>query len=571
MRRRGSNGITPFKAGIVAFVIIAVASFFGFSRYNPFHDAFKIEATFESANNLKEKSPVRVAGVDVGIVTKVEPIKGGSGAARVEMEIDDRGLPIHEDAEFKVRPRIFLEGNFFVDLQPGTAGSPTVDENHEFPVNQTATPVQFGQVLTALQTDTREDLQVLLDEYARKGLGNGGAEAYNRSLDSAAGAFRNAAIANEASLGTERHDLSKLIRAQQRVFRALSANPETLRDLVTNLNRTTAAFAREDLALEAAIPALRDTLRAASPALTSINNSLPALRAFSIEALPGVRSSAPTIDASMPFVRQARRLVSESELKGLTRDLRPTIPALARVNRATIPFLDEARALSRCQNRVLVPFATEPIPDPDAAARGFADHTNQPFFKEAPHSLVGLASESRISDAQWPFFHVQFGSGLSSLVYTERGQQFFAQVPEPPEGVRPIRNNGRTRFRPDVPCETQEPPNMAAAGGGPDRTLTFNPVSDVLSEIIGDVGGIVDSLPVLRPRTEEAKERDRASYEQVNALMDYMRRKAKGQPAVSPMDKTQEQFRTELKRAGLMQLPNGHVVARRDANRYRSR
>ena len=32
------------------------------------------------------------------------------------MEIDDKGLPIHKDATLKIRPRIFLEGNFFVDL-----------------------------------------------------------------------------------------------------------------------------------------------------------------------------------------------------------------------------------------------------------------------------------------------------------------------------------------------------------------------------------------------------------------------------------------------------------------------
>ena len=40
--------------------------------------------------------------------------------ATVKMEIKDKGLPLHEDATLKVRPRIFLEGNFFVDIQPGS-------------------------------------------------------------------------------------------------------------------------------------------------------------------------------------------------------------------------------------------------------------------------------------------------------------------------------------------------------------------------------------------------------------------------------------------------------------------
>ena len=38
------------------------------------------------------------------------------------MELSDEALPIKEDAELKVRPRIFLGGNFFVEVEPGTPG-----------------------------------------------------------------------------------------------------------------------------------------------------------------------------------------------------------------------------------------------------------------------------------------------------------------------------------------------------------------------------------------------------------------------------------------------------------------
>src|SRR5256714_15407650 len=109
MARRGRHhshtGITPFKAGLLAAVVILVFSFFGFSRYNPFAHPFKLHATFQSANNLQPKSPVRIAGVDVGKVKEVEPIKGsGSGAAKVTMEIYKKGLPLHTDADVKIRP-----------------------------------------------------------------------------------------------------------------------------------------------------------------------------------------------------------------------------------------------------------------------------------------------------------------------------------------------------------------------------------------------------------------------------------------------------------------------------------
>ena len=78
------------------------------------------------------------------------------------MEIQDNGLPIHKDATLKIRPRIFLEGNFFVDIQPGTPAAPNLKSGDTIPIQQTATPVQLGDLLTALQSDTRSDLQTLI-------------------------------------------------------------------------------------------------------------------------------------------------------------------------------------------------------------------------------------------------------------------------------------------------------------------------------------------------------------------------------------------------------------------------
>src|SRR6266511_5986266 len=104
-RVRGHRaGMSPFRAGLIALVVIALGTYFGFTKSNPFAHPFKVEAVFETVNNLKPKSPVRIAGIEVGKVTKVEPITGGEGAARVTMELQDKALPIHKDAELKVRP-----------------------------------------------------------------------------------------------------------------------------------------------------------------------------------------------------------------------------------------------------------------------------------------------------------------------------------------------------------------------------------------------------------------------------------------------------------------------------------
>src|SRR5688500_6298695 len=117
------KGMPAFRAGVIALVIVIVGVYFGFTKANPFADPYEMQAVFDTVNNLKQRSPVRIAGIEVGKVTKVEAIDSGDGAARVTMEIQEKGLPIHQDAEIKVRPRIFLEGNFFVDLRPGSPTS----------------------------------------------------------------------------------------------------------------------------------------------------------------------------------------------------------------------------------------------------------------------------------------------------------------------------------------------------------------------------------------------------------------------------------------------------------------
>jgi hypothetical protein len=419
-------------------------------------------------------------------------------------------------------------------------------------------------VLTALQSDTREDLKDFLREYAQNAIGNGapqgesdaprGADYYNRSLDDAPGAFRNASIANDATLGRRPGDLHRVIRAQQKVFKALSTNPETLKDLVTNFNITARALSADEAALQALAPALRDTVVQGRPALAALDNALPTLRAFARDALPGTRSSLPTLRESRPFIRQLRGLVSEDELKGLVRDLRPTIPALARVNRSSIGLLDENRALSACQNQVLLPFATTPIPDPD-----FPANSGQTFAKQAPRGVVGLAGESRLFDANSPVFHIQFGTGPTTVAYGDRGESFFAQAPEPPAGIRPIRPNSRPRFRPDIPCETQQPPDVNAPGGRPDRSFTPGITTPLIPGVICDIiGGEI----VPCPGTAARRTYDKGQV-QINQVLDHMKRTKAGKKSADPLLYTPSVYLKKLDELGLESTRQGRIREKR--------
>src|ERR1700704_2878984 len=123
--RNRRTGASPFKVGALVLLVMAVATYFGFTKHVPFTHGFRVKAVFESSNSIRKNSPVRIAGVNVGKVTGVEG-KPGTDAGGVRRETDGKALPIHKDATMKIRPRIFLEGNFFIDISPGTPSAPTI-------------------------------------------------------------------------------------------------------------------------------------------------------------------------------------------------------------------------------------------------------------------------------------------------------------------------------------------------------------------------------------------------------------------------------------------------------------
>ena len=459
-RRRG--GVSPFTIGLVALGLTLVAVYLGFTKSIPFRSHYEVKAAFKSANNLRKASPVRIAGVEVGKVVKVERARKGDTGAIVTMRIQDKGRPLHEDAQFKIRPRIFLEGNFFVDVTPGTSGKEVAD-NHTFPVNQTATPVQLDQVLTALQTDTREDLKTLLREYSA-GLEGKGADGFNASIKYWKPAYRDTAIVSEAMLGQREHDLSGYIDRMGVVSGALDRNREQLKDLVTNFRVTAGAFARENGALESAIAELPRTLRAAQPALAALNRSFPGLRGLARDIRPGVENSEETIDVTLPLLKQLRGLVSQPELRGLTADLRPTVPALASVANESVPLSKQAREAASCQTEVILPWSKDKLVDEKFPSTG-------PVYQELPKPFPGLAGESRSGDANGQWFRVLATGGTNLVTF---GPGVYGTTALPLLGVNPRKPTARPPLRSDQPCENQETPDLRSTPGAPPEQRRIN-------------------------------------------------------------------------------------------------
>ena len=447
---RRPERVTPFAVGATLLVLAAIVTWMSFAKDVPLiNEPYEIRAAFRDSAGIKPHSPVRIAGVEVGEVTKVAHTSPGAQSAVVTMAIRDRGRPVRKDAKAKIRPRIFLEGNFFVDLAPGSARSPELGDGDTIAASRTTTPVQFDQVLSALKADTRNDLQHVFEEVGQA-KDDGGAKAFNDSLKYQPAAYKFTAIVTEALLGKRPGDLGDWVRDQGVVAGAVDADPARLRELVVDFNATAAALADRESALTSAVGELPRTLRAASPALDELRAAFPAVREFARGAQPGVRSLGPTVDATLPLVKQLRGLVRPSELRGLARNLHAATPALARLATSAPGVFAQLRALASCANEVLVPFGNDTLVDEAFPATG-------PVHQELPKFLPGLAGESRSFDANGPWFKIQGSGGSETL---NLGNGLFGSTLEPIVGNNPPLVKSRPPLRADVPCETQEQPDL---------------------------------------------------------------------------------------------------------------
>lgn len=477
MRGMGSNSVVPnWLLGLALVAVVAVGSVLAYTKELPFGDRFEVHAVFPSAQTLRPSAPVRIAGVTVGEVTAVEGI--GSAvpepgaeprpAVRVTMEIDEHALPLRRDATFKVRPRLFIDGNYFVDVQPGSPSAEEVGDGHTFGPAQTAHSVQLDQVLGVLQTDTRTHLRTLLDQLGNALVSHGGSRGVREIFRVSGPSYRYSALVAESQLGTHQGDLRGMVRGLGRVLGGLSRNEEALRDLVTNLRVVTGAFAAEDRALGRAIERLPAFLAAGEPAFREVNSALPSLRAFAREALPGVRRSPAALRAGLPLLRELRALVSRRELRGLVARLRPTIPSLATLAKANTELFRRQRAFSSCFNEVIIPWShSTPVPV-ESFGYDYPLEVGGRTFELTGYGLAHTSSESRSGDGGGQHLRVLAGSGANIVRYPEIAPDAFGLTPFPIEGALPrLTDSAKTEYRPGVACETQEPPNLEAGVGAP--------------------------------------------------------------------------------------------------------
>jgi phospholipid/cholesterol/gamma-HCH transport system substrate-binding protein len=477
----------PVRLGVLVILIIAVVVYFGFTKHVPFKHGFRLKGVFATAVNIHKSSPVRIAGVNVG---KVTSLRREGSAGLVTMEIESGGLPIHSDATLKIRPRTFLEGNWFVELQPGSPSAKTISSGYTIPITHTSDPVQLDQVLDALNTDTRANLQNFLigfgDGLTRKPdaaenaeqdpevRGLNAAQATNKAYQRGPGSLRATAVLNQAITGTEPHDLSKLVASIGKVTSALNVHEQELGELIGNFNTFFEALAKQATPLRATVAELPSSLLNIQRGLAGLDAAFPPARAFAHDILPGVRNTNATVAATLPWIEQVQDSLANTELGGVAKGLAEATPALARLQSEQTPLYQQTELFNKCLTNVLYPAGNAKLQD-GTNTSGVED------YKEFWYSVVGLASLGSGFDGNGAMIHFLAGNGGQTLLSQPvsvlntkiQGLRLLARSPLPPQGTRPAYPAEEPPYEPLVPCYTQALPNFngplsqgPADGGG---------------------------------------------------------------------------------------------------------
>jgi phospholipid/cholesterol/gamma-HCH transport system substrate-binding protein len=465
------SGMSPVRAGVIALVVILIGTFFAFSKDIPFTHTYKIQAVFKNSNLVVPRVPVRIAGIDVGKVVEVERYKD-TDMSVITMEITDAGRPVGVDSTMKIRQRLFLEGNFFIDLKPGTPGAEELPDGGMIPVTQTSVPVQLDQLLTTLQSDTRRGLQDTVIGFGEaidsepsaaddadqdpdvQGLT--GAQALNKAFETAVPALKGSSIAAESLQGTEPRDLSQLVKGIAGTSRGLARDESALIELFPVFNTAMAAFASRAPQLEETVRLLAPTSANLRKGLGSIDAALPPTAEFSRAILPGVRETPPTTVAAGPWLDQAIPFFGPDELQALLKDLSPATRDLAAVTHGQRDWVPKADAFNRCITEVLIPTGNIKVDDGEFSS-------NVENYKEFWYSATAQAGEGAGFDGNGPFLRVSAPGGSRPITSGKTNYQLealHANATLPLLRTSPAYPNKLPELRRDVPCYKNPVPDV---------------------------------------------------------------------------------------------------------------
>ena len=307
----------PYRAGVILVVVVLVVLVaavginlsaglpFNLSLgWPPSHD-YVLSADFTDANGVNPGANVEIAGAQVGQVTGIR-IAGGK--AVVTMRIGQRFGPLHRGTVAAIRYSTLLAQKY-VELTPAS-GTPVLTSGSTIPSNETVTPVDFDQMLSALDARTRQQLQVLVQQLG--GGVTGEQAAVNALLDNLSGLSE----ISPPALGTLRNrdpQLSAILTNLSTVSAQLAASHQQLGGLIQQTSDVTNTLARNDASLDGLLAHLanvsQDTAQTLQGNQANLRQTVNMLNPFLARLTPQVGRTAgylaqgtPTLQNEMKYL-----------------------------------------------------------------------------------------------------------------------------------------------------------------------------------------------------------------------------------------------------------------------------
>lgn len=341
----------PIRTGIIFLALLALGLYAGFTKSIPLwpEGGKEVKAHFANASNATTGNQVRVKGVDVGTIKKIERDPSGEGAL-ITMRVDEDGFELKRDARAAIYWRTLLGRNMYVELDPGSSDAPPLGDA-TIPMDNTEVQVEFDQLLDSYDEDGRQGVRTFFQEFEpaldKESIGDA-LEELGPGLTPVPGAMRAMRGQNPGK------DLPALVRSGARTLDALGRDEAALAGLLDGAETTVGVFAARRADLAAMLREAPSAMREARTTMTRVRGTLDVLDPVAAELRPGVRR----LDEASPPARAALAEISRLTPTALPalRDLRPALSDLRGASEQGSPFLrDLGPTLVRMRDEV-VPF-----------------------------------------------------------------------------------------------------------------------------------------------------------------------------------------------------------------------
>lgn len=296
-------------------------------------EPYQVSFVTTDAGNVVKASQVRIAGVEVGSVQKVENL--GVKGARITLSLDE-GAPLHEGVKFRVGERSVI-GEGHVNIVDGRGESLPSGTDHSG--NAVLESVQLRDVVAAFDQPTRKALG---ESIRALGDGTDGRSAEIDQLFTALDILGKEGYTAVDALGAQSDDIRSLVREAGIAVDALSRSKRDLGDLVTSADRVTSATAGQSDSIRESMDLLPGVMRNARDGLEDLedlNTDLSPVARDLREAAPPLTLALQQLPATAGDLRKVMPdldLTLQRAPATLTR-----VPAFTTETRAIIPTVRE--------------------------------------------------------------------------------------------------------------------------------------------------------------------------------------------------------------------------------------